>query len=55
LRQDFVVLSLVNKKMSDGQADMAFAGGNGKTGAIAAWITAPDQIEPIQAVGGWLR
>jgi hypothetical protein len=24
-------------------------------GAIAAWITLPNQLEPIQAVGGWLR
>ena len=24
-------------------------------GAIAAWITAPNQFEPIQAVGGWLH
>jgi len=23
--------------------------------AIAAWITERGQIEPIQAVGGWLR
>jgi hypothetical protein len=55
LRQDFVVLSLVNEKMSDGKADMPFAGGDTKAGAIAGWITAPDQIEPIQAIGGWLR
>ncbi|PYI75487.1 MAG: DUF1223 domain-containing protein [Verrucomicrobia bacterium] len=55
LRQDFVVLSLVNEKMSDGKADMPFAGGDTRAGAIAAWITAPEQIEPIQATGGWLR
>jgi hypothetical protein len=55
LRQDFVVLSLVNEKMSDGKADMPFAGGDTKAGAIAGWITAPDQIESIQAIGGWLR
>jgi hypothetical protein len=55
LRQDFVALSLVNEKMSDGKADMPFAGGDTRAGAIAAWITAPEQIEPIQATGGWLR
>ena len=26
-----------------------------RASAIAAWITAPNQLEPIQAVGGWLR
>ena len=55
LRQDFVVLSLVNEKMIDGKAETRFPGDDAKAGAIAAWITAPDEVEPIQAVGGWLR
>jgi len=54
LRQDFVVLSLQNKKMPDGKATVALPA-EPRAGAIAAWITAPNQIEPIQAVGGWLR
>ena len=55
LRQDFVVLSLVNQKMSDGKAETPVAASDAKAGAIVAWITPPDQIEPVQAVGGWLR
>jgi hypothetical protein len=54
LRQDFVVLSLTNQKMSAGKAEISFQI-DSRAGAIAAWITAPNQIEPIQAVGGWLR
>jgi hypothetical protein len=54
LRQDFVVLSLTNQKMSNGKAEFDF-NSDSRTGAIAAWITPPNQIEPIQAVGGWLR
>jgi len=54
LRQDFVVLSLVNEKTSGGQSEMPL-NTDSHVGAIAAWITAPNQIEPIQAVGGWLR
>jgi hypothetical protein len=54
LRQDFVVLSLANQKMSAGKAEFAF-NPDSRAGAIAAWVTVPNQIEPIQAVGGWLR
>ena len=54
LRQDFVVLSLANEKMSDGKSEMTFPA-DSRGGAIAAWVTAPNQLEPIQAVGGWLH
>ena len=54
LRQDFVVLSLVNKKMSDGKTEIPL-NADSRAGAVAAWITAPNQLGPIQAVGGWLR
>jgi hypothetical protein len=54
LHQDFVVLSLANEKMSDGKAEINLKL-DSRAGAIAAWVTAPDQLEPIQAVGGWLR
>jgi hypothetical protein len=54
LRQDFVVLSLMNRKMSDRKAEIAF-NLDPRAGAIAAWVTTPNQLEPIQAVGGWLR
>jgi hypothetical protein len=54
LGQDFVVLSLTNQKMSGGKSDFAFSP-DSHAGAIAAWVSAPNQLEPIQAVGGWLR
>ncbi len=54
LRQDFVVLSVVNEKMSSGKAEIHLAT-DSRAGAVAAWITAPNQLKPIQAVGGWLR
>jgi hypothetical protein len=54
LRQDFVVLSLAKEKLSDGKAEFRLAVDPRAT-AIAAWITAADELEPIQAVGGWLH
>ena len=54
LRQDFVVLSLAHERMSGGKAEISLKA-DARAGAIAAWITAPDRIEPIQAVGGWIR
>jgi hypothetical protein len=54
LRQDFIVLSLANEKMNGGRVEFAF-NPDSRAGAIAAWITLPNQIEPIQAVGGWIR
>jgi hypothetical protein len=54
LHQDFVVLSLLNEKMSGGKAEMNLST-DARAGAIAAWITAPNQLGPIQAVGGWLQ
>lgn len=54
LRQDFVMLSLMNQKMSDRKAEIAF-NPDPRAGAIAAWVTVSNQLEPIQAVGGWLR
>jgi hypothetical protein len=54
LRQDFVALLLKNEKMVDGKAEVHLTL-DPRASAIAAWITAPHQLEPIQAVGGWLR
>ena len=54
LRQDFVVLSLANETMSDGKAEFHLTV-DSRASAIAAWVTTPIQLEPIQAVGGWLR
>ena len=54
LGQDFVVLSLTHQKMAGDKAEFVF-NIDSRAGAIAAWITAPNQLEPIQSVGGWLR
>jgi hypothetical protein len=54
LHQDFVVLSLMSEKMSECKAEIAL-NPDSRAGAIAAWVTAPNQLEPLQAVGGWLR
>ena len=54
LGQDFVVLALTNQKMSNGKTEFAF-NPDSRAGAVAAWITSSNQLEPIQAVGGWLR
>jgi hypothetical protein len=54
LHLDFVVLSLMSEKMSECKAEIAL-NPDSRAGAIAAWVTAPNQLEPLQAAGGWLR
>ena len=54
LHQDFVVLALTTKKMYDGKAEIQLTP-DSRAGAIAAWITPSNQLQPIQATGGWLR
>lgn len=54
LKQDFVVLSVSNQKMSNAKTEFTF-NADSRAGAIAAWITSSNEIEPIQAVGGWLN
>jgi len=54
LHQDFVVLSLTSEKMPYGKIEIN-PNVDSRAGAIAAWVSAPNQISPIQAVGGWLR
>jgi hypothetical protein len=59
LVHDFVVLGLTNETMTTGAKELQVPVSSTKTTAdsrtaIAAWITAPGQLEPIQAVGGWL-
>lgn len=60
LLHDFVVLALAREPMNAGTKQMRLLPSNAPQAsaareAIAAWITESDQIEPIQAVGGWLR
>ena len=59
LVHDFVVLGLTNETMTTGAKELQVPVSSTKATAdsrtaIAAWITAPGQLEPIQAVGGWL-
>ena len=54
LHQDFVVLALTTKKMYGGKAEIQLTP-DSRASAIAAWITPSNQLQPIQATGGWLR
>jgi hypothetical protein len=59
LSHDFVVLGLTNETLKAGAKELKLPGATQKSTidprtAIAAWITPAGQIEPIQAVGGWL-
>jgi hypothetical protein len=60
LVHDFVVLGLTNEGMKSGvkelrlPAESSTQAGDSR-GAIVAWVTQAGQIEPIQAVGGWLQ
>jgi len=57
LSHDFVVLSLQKSSLPENATEAKFKidnSGPDKIGALAAWITDPDDPIPIQAVGGWL-
>lgn len=58
LIHDFVVLGLTNETMKSGAKELRLPSTTTSTAeprlAIAAWVTQAGQIEPIQAVGGWL-
>jgi hypothetical protein len=59
LMHDFVVLGLTNETMKGGARELKLVAPSikpnpGSRSALAAWVTAAGQIEPIQAVGGWL-
>jgi hypothetical protein len=59
LAHDFVVLGLINEGIKSGEQDLRLPGDASKLGpnvrsAVAAWVTQAGQIEPLQAVGGWL-
>ena len=60
LVHDFVVLGLTNEGMKSGQKELRLPADSSKQvansrSALAAWVTQAGQIEPIQAVGGWLQ
>lgn len=59
LTHDFVVLGLTNETMKAGAKELSLPTPSPTStvdprAAIAAWVTQAGQIEPIQAVGGWL-
>jgi hypothetical protein len=59
LMHDFVVLGLTNEGMKAGAKELRLPAASpkpasGSRNAIAAWVTQGNQIEAIQAVGGWL-
>jgi len=59
LKHDFVVLSLVREKMSSGTQELRLAPvseslGRPERRAFAAWVAKEGDINPLQAVGGWL-
>jgi hypothetical protein len=59
LVHDFVVLGLTNETMRSGTKELKLPAESpkpaaGSRSAIAAWVTQAGQLEPIQAVGGWL-
>jgi hypothetical protein len=59
LLHDFVVLGLSSESMRGGLKEMKLPAPSpkqtpGSRSALAAWVTPPGQLEPIQAVGGWL-
>jgi hypothetical protein len=60
LMHDFVVLGLTNETMKSGAKELRLPAPSTTSAldprtAIAAWVTQAGQIEPIQAVGGWLQ
>lgn len=60
LVHDFVVLGLTNEGMKSGTQELRLPAESSQQAAnsrsaIAAWVTAAGQVEPIQAVGGWLQ
>jgi hypothetical protein len=60
LVHDFVVLGLTNETMKSGVKELLLPPDSSKRvansrSALAAWVTEAGQIEPIQAVGGWLQ
>jgi hypothetical protein len=60
LVHDFVVLGLTNEGIKAGAKELKLPAESSppvanSRRAIAAWVTQAGQIEPIQAVGGWLQ
>ena len=59
LMHDFVVLGLTNETLKSGAKELRLPPPSATStidprAGIAAWVTQAGQIEPIQAVGGWL-
>jgi hypothetical protein len=55
LRHDFLVLSLQTMKLGDAPTPLALAAARPGEKGLAIWVTEENQLEPVQAVGGWLK
>jgi hypothetical protein len=60
LVHDFVVLGLTSEGMKSGMKELRLPADSskpaaGSRSAVAAWVTQSGQMEPIQAVGGWIQ
>lgn len=56
LVHDFVVLSMATTRLSGSPATLPLTKtAAGSRRGLAAWVTEPGSLEPIQATGGWLQ
>ena len=54
LKQDFVALDELQGRLENGRIALPLPN-DAHFGAVAAWVTEANQLEPIQATGGWVR
>jgi hypothetical protein len=58
LSQDFVVLQHRQWRSDNGRWEAQLSPPRppeGERRALAAWVSRPNRLEPLQAVGGWLE
>jgi hypothetical protein len=55
LHHDFIVLSLQTVKLGDKETALALASAHAGEKGLAIWVTEENHLEPVQAVGGWLK
>jgi hypothetical protein len=55
LHHDFIVLSLQTVKLGDKETSLALAAARPGEKGLAIWVTEENQLEPVQALGGWIK
>jgi len=55
LHHDFIVLSLQTVKLGEKETTLALAAPRPGEKALAVWVAEENQLEPAQAIGGWLK